>query len=384
MKKKIAVLLSLIVLLIVSVFAFAEPLRVLSAYVKFPSVIVPTITHKAIDAVSSIDRILNAKISVDFGSYTNAKATAKIKYFVNGDQSTMEQEPQGEGITIHNNEEFFIELPEFLQTNTNVDYQIVVDFRDDQGTLIKTVAFPSETEYQHTDFVDSVTKDIVATAGDIVKFDSGNQQYGSTTLDISAGALASNATIIITQIPIDTFNRSTSAEQLAAIYKIYSIPENVEIQAPIKADFYYGTKPVSTKFVLKYKKEETDEWQNIVITKTDLQNKIISSNIDKFGYYGIFEKTKQEDNDYRPKKRVVVKGRDVFKFNGLQDGDSVKIYTTNGKKIAELTAGETSEGFVWKGRQGTNNSGDWAKSGIYVYQIKVNGKVISGTIVFVW
>ena len=95
-------------------------------------------------------------------------------------------------------------------------------------------------------------------------------------------------------------------------------------------------------------------------------------------------------DDYRPSKRVRVKSRigtnGGFKFNNLVDGDVVKIYTVNGQKIAELTAGETSEGFEWKGRKGTNNSGDWAKSGIYVYQIKLKeqGKIISGTIVLAY
>ena len=100
--------------------------------------------------------------------------------------------------------------------------------------------------------------------------------------------------------------------------------------------------------------------------------------------------TEPSDNDYRPAKRARIKSRigtyGGFKFNNLVDGDVVKIYNVNGQKVAELTAGETSEGFEWKGRKGTNNSGDWAKSGIYIYQIKLKekSKVISGTIAFVW
>jgi hypothetical protein len=384
MNKKIAGLLSLIVLLIVSVYIYAaEPLRVLSAHVKFPSVIVPTITHTAIDTVSSVDRILNAKISVDFGSYTDATATAKIKYFVNGDQSTITQEPQGEGIPIRNNEEFFIQLPDFLQTATSTDYQIVVDFRDGQGTIIKTVVFPSETDFQSAILTDTVTKDVVTATGDTVTFNSGNQKYSSTKLEIAPNVLSANAQIIIKQLPVET----SSPDQMAALYKVYSIPENIEIQAPITATFYYGTKTEATDFVLKYKQTETDSWKNITVSGTDLRNKTVMAYISNFGYYGIFEKSKQEDTDYRPKNRVRIKSRistyGGFKFNNLKEGDSVKIYTVTGKKIAELTAGD-SEGFEWKGRKGTNNSGDWVESGTYIYQIKVKGKVISGTIAFVW
>lgn len=95
------------------------------------------------------------------------------------------------------------------------------------------------------------------------------------------------------------------------------------------------------------------------------------------------------DEGYRPEKRVRVKSRisnyGGFKFKNLQDGDVVKIYSVNGKKVAELNAG-TADGFEWLGKEGTNNSGDWAKSGIYIYQIKLKkeSKIISGTVSFVW
>ena len=376
MKKKIAGLLSLIVLLGVSVYLYAaEPLKVLSAYVKFGGVILPTITHTAIETVSSIDKILNAKISVDFGDYSDSTATARIDYSVDG--GSVEQEPPGEGITIKNNEEFFIQLPDFLESNTNIDYQIVIDFRDDQGTIIKTVTFPSGTETQHAELTDTVTKDVTASAGGVVEFGSGNQQYESSKLEIAPNSLSSDAQIIIKQLPIEDYISST--EQMAALYQVYSIPDNIEILSPIKATFYYGLNPTSKKFVLKYKKQDSDNWKDISISNTDLQNKTVMAYISSLGYYGIFEKVKEEDKSYRPKKRVVVKGRDVFRFNGLQQGDSVKIYTTGGKKIREISSGD-ADGFKWDGKK---DNGDYAASGIYVYQIKVKGKLISGTIVFV-
>ncbi|MBR3654976.1 MAG: hypothetical protein IKN62_06065 [Elusimicrobia bacterium] len=385
MKKRIAGLLSLIVLLGVSVYLYAaEPLRVLSAFASFGGVILPKITHTAIETVSSIDKILNAKISVDFGSYSNANATARIDYSVDG--GSVEQEPPGEGITIKNNEEFFIQLPTFLESSTNVDYQIVVDFRDEQGTIIKTVTFPSGTQPQHAELTDTITKDVTASVGGVVEFGSGNQQYDSTKLEIAPNSLSTDAQIIIKQLGVEDYISST--EQMAALYQVYSIPANIEILSPIKATFYYGVNPTSTDFVLKYKQNDSDSWSSIPITKTDLQNKTVIANISSLGYYGIFEKAKEEDKSYRPKNRVRVKSRistyGGFMFKGLKDGDVVKIYTISGKKVAELTVGN-ADGFEWKGRKGTNNSGDWASSGTYVYQIKLKGgKVISGTIAFVW
>lgn len=90
-------------------------------------------------------------------------------------------------------------------------------------------------------------------------------------------------------------------------------------------------------------------------------------------------------DDCKPTRRTIVKGRigvkyPGFEFKNMKEGDVLKIYNVNGKKIREITSG-TSDGFVWDGK---NDSGDWAKSGIYIYQIKVDGKLISGTIAFVY
>lgn len=90
-------------------------------------------------------------------------------------------------------------------------------------------------------------------------------------------------------------------------------------------------------------------------------------------------------DDCKPTRRTIVKSRigvkyPGFEFKNMKEGDVLKIYNVNGKKIREITSG-TAEGFVWDGR---NDSGDWAKSGIYIYQLKVDGKLVSGTIAFVY
>jgi hypothetical protein len=90
-------------------------------------------------------------------------------------------------------------------------------------------------------------------------------------------------------------------------------------------------------------------------------------------------------DDCKPVRRTIVKGRigskyPGFEFKNMKEGDVLKIYNVNGKKIREINSG-TAEGFVWDGR---DDSGDWAKSGIYIYQLKVDGKLINGTIAFVY
>ena len=81
MIKKVSIaILSLIVLFGVYVCTFASPINIVkSAFAKFPAVIAK-IVHDEITAVSAIDRLLNAKISVDFTGYKSA--TAKLVYYL--------------------------------------------------------------------------------------------------------------------------------------------------------------------------------------------------------------------------------------------------------------------------------------------------------------
>ena len=109
----------------------------------------------------------------------------------------------------------------------------------------------------------------------------------------------------------------------------------------------------------------------------------------KAGQYIVFASSDLAGKDHRPVRRTIVKGRigqnyPGFEFPNLKEGDVLKIFNVNGKKIREISYGNNmDDNFVWDGR---NDSGDWAKSGIYIYQIKVKetGKLVSGTIVFVY
>ena len=139
-------------------------------------------------------------------------------------------------------------------------------------------------------------------------------------------------------------------------------------------------------FTLKTGTELSSITEKVPVTSVNLSDKIVSAKINKAGYYALFTDVKLLDNDYRPAKRVIVKARaqnrgDVFAFNYLKDGDTVKIYNVNGKKVREIKSG-TDEGFNWDGK---DDNGHYVESGTYIYQIKVSGKskLISGTIAFV-
>jgi flagellar hook assembly protein FlgD len=68
------------------------------------------------------------------------------------------------------------------------------------------------------------------------------------------------------------------------------------------------------------------------------------------------------------------------RFNNLKDGDSVAIYNLKGKLIKKLVP-KSMEAFVeW---DGTSDKGGYVESGSYIYQVKADGKIISGSLAFV-
>ena len=121
---------------------------------------------------------------------------------------------------------------------------------------------------------------------------------------------------------------------------------------------------------------------NLSVNKT---HQVYSFSALDLGYYRVLENIDLTDSSYRPENRIVIKGKigeryPGFEFKYLKEGDSITIYDLKGKKIRKIAASGT-ELDVWDGKK---DNGDWAKSGIYIYQLKHDGKLVSGTIVFVY
>jgi len=375
--KIICLLSSLVIVIFAAVFSYAADYKVFSAEIVFSSVTPASITHSAITTVSSINGILKAKAYVDFGS-NNLSAVADLRYYVNGQSLNISTVSKG---AINHRTEFYIATPKLNSSDTSVSYQLKITLQDSSGST-SYLYWPSSSTYQSVNIVNSSSNVVTASGGGTVKFESGNQQYGDTEIVFSSGTFATDQTITITELTLPSMSPSysggVSTSQMVALYSV--TPLGITLGAPARATFYYGTETSATRFELM-RSDDQITWEKVSNVTTDLTNKTVSADITKTGYYAIYVSGSLSDNDYRPAKRVVVQGRDVFKFNNLSDGDSVKIYNVNGKRIREIKSGD-AEGFKWDGRR---DSGSYAESGTYIYQIKVKdkGKLISGTIAFV-
>lgn len=378
MNKKIVKLISSVfILLFAAALSYAADYYTFTAEVTFSTVTPASITHSSITSVSSINGVLKTKASVDFGD--NISATADLLYYLNGQTLNVSTVSKG---PISHKTDFYISTPQVSETDTSISYQLKITLQNNSGTT-SYLYWPSSSTYQTADIVSYSSGVVTASGGGTITFESGNQQYGNTKIVFSSGAFSTDQTITITELTLPSLSPSLSgsvsgASQMVALYSV--TPLGLTLGSPARATFYYGTETTATKFELK-RSDDQITWETVSGITTDLSSKTISADITKTGYYAIYTSSNLSDNDYRPAKRVVVQGRAVFKFNNLSEGDSVKIYNINGKRIKEIKSGD-AEGFKWDGRK---DNGSYAESGTYIYQIKVKekGKLISGTIAFV-
>ena len=371
--------------------------KTITAVVEFPASV---IKHTPITNVSENSRYFNAKINVDFGCYT--AADAKILYYLNGSSSTIKEKIKN---SIPNKQDFFIDLPQFSEADTSVDYQIEVTFkiRDEEMKMFYPVDAENNPYYIHAVIASSSTVVINGNTGGTIEVGTGDQSQGTSSVEVTPGSYDGNHEVTFEELDPSLFG--FSAPRLApskAALKVmgtspvkaygYAVDGNYDLalSSPSVVTIAYDGMKSGDNFILRRRPAVTssaDNDEDIEIAKVDYANKKVVANVNKTGYYLLFLATEHATKDFRPTRRVIVKARidqnagGGFWFKYLTEGDSVKIYNVNGKKVRTITSG-SADGFVWDCK---NDSGQYVESGTYIYQIKVKdrSKVISGTIAFV-
>lgn len=273
---------------------------------------------------------------------------------------------------------------EINQNSGNISYQFSASGQIGSISLSTTTALYVTT-------VTAVASQSVDPSNPVpVVLESGDQTAGNTLIVFVNDSFPGTQNIIITQLDpanppasgVDFgANRASETDYFVALYLIE--PEGLEVSPKATLTLYFGDANPS-KLFMKYKDPDTGKWititDNVVI---DATMKTISARIGRLGYYAISTQGSMPDTDYRPVKRVVIMSQSTFKFENMNDGDKLKIFNINGKKVREITTrGTYPSGFEWDGRK---DDGGWAESGTYIYQLNIQGKdkLISGTIAFV-
>lgn len=272
---------------------------------------------------------------------------------------------------------------EINQNSGNISYQFTASGQIGSISLSTTTALYVTT-------VTAVSSQSVDPLNPVpVVLESGDQTAGNTSIVFVNGSFTGTQNITITQLdPANPpasgadfgANKASETDYFVALYLIE--PEGLEVSPKATLTLYFGDANPS-KLFMKFR-ESNGKWvtitDNVVI---DATMKTISARIGKLGYYAVSTQGSMPDTDYRPVKRVVIMNQSTFKFENMNDGDKLKIFNINGKKVREITTrGTYPSGFEWDGRK---DDGGWAESGTYIYQLSIQGKdkLISGTIAFV-
>ena len=362
-------------------------IKQISSRIEF-SFVEPKVDHEKIDTVFA-NGILNAKVEAIFGDATYADAFLEYKI----DSGEVREVPKED---VSDGSPFYIGIPkgEITKDNSTIDYRIKVLFKSDEGDF--TIYAPTgadETNFVTATVINKIESQINgASGGEITAFcgDQSKGDEGTVIVTVPAGAYSGDHKVIVNFID-DSNNVSPSSsisEEKENVISTVSV--DVEGVSSISQSIQVENLPLqvetqANKFIMQY--QNGSEWETAETANLNLDkvNQVFSFAVDNLGYYRVLESITLTNSSYRPVNRIIIKGKigeryPGFEFKYLKEGDSVTIYNLKGKKIRKITSG-TADAFVWDGKK---DNGDWAKSGIYVYQIKVDGKLVSGTIVFVY
>ena len=354
----------------------------------------PKMVHSAIPTVLA-NGILKAKVITYFGIASNGEISLEYKL---DDGEVIEI--KGENIK----KESYIGTPEGTITKDNdyVYYRIKGVFKipgqEDVVLYEPADAGASSTTFATTTIIKKIEKEINGDSGGTISVFAGDQSKGdkgTVVVNVSSGAYSGNHNVVVDfldESSIDQGSASSKTRENVISNVFVDVEGGVsEIASSIQIkNLPLQNKTKANKFLMQY--QNGTEWDKVIKPNlsVDKSDRIYSFSAAKLGHYRVLESIILSNSSYRPENRIVVKAKvgssyPGFEFKYLNEGDVVKIYNLKGKKIAELKSG-TSDGFIWKGKKGTDNSGDWAESGTYIYQIKLKdgGNIISGTIAFVW
>lgn len=350
----------------------------------------PIVEHDKIETVFA-NGILNARIFANYGQASSGKTVLEYK-IDSGEVVEVSKE------SIPNRKEFYLGTPEgaITKDNTSIDYRIKTTFKvGEEDYVVYQPEGASETDFVTANVISKIEKENVdGDSGDTISVFCGDQSKGdegTAIVSIPAGAYSGQHNVVVNFLEESSTDSSSKAKKNVISTVSVDVDDVTEINSPIQIkNLPLQTKTTANKFSMQY--QEGADWDDVTSSNlsVDKANQVFSFSAEDLGFYRVLESLSLSDSTYRPKNRIVVKARvgnayPGFEFKYLKEGDTVKIYNLKGKKVAEIKSG-TSDGFVWKGKKGTDNDGDWAESGTYIYQIKLKdgGDVISGTIAFVW
>ncbi|MDR1942027.1 MAG: hypothetical protein LBQ47_06850 [Endomicrobium sp.] len=335
----------------------------------------PTIAHVPILRISNIDRRL-----VAVGSFSdvarpshNLSVTMDIEYYFNGDPSVISthsvilagnsfQSNADEASTLMN-------IPDGINT---VHYRILAIYNKDQDRI----KYHTHTKDWITATVVASTNGVIGSSGGSLVLQNGDQRYGDTKISAAPGVLPADASFSISEI-------DKTSEDSDDILKIYGITLSDSLDKNYVITLFGDGS--ANDYKVGYRSSLGDEWKDFNPVKNADGTYSVYWDSSLYGplapnnYFALKEPGARTAGNHRPVNRAFMPGGSVA-FQNLIDGDSVTIYNLRGKQVRKLTNVSADGAIRWDGK---NNNGDYVETGSYIYQIRVNGKIVSGSLAFV-
>lgn len=203
---------------------------------------------------------------------------------------------------------------------------------------------------------------------------------GITNVFIPAGAVDANITVTISAANInDTAavpNASLPATRTRPLSAYEFGPDGTVFRKPVSLVLMYPQTAGIDEDTLKVFWWDGFVWSYVGGT-VDSANNTVSAEVMHFSKYAVLPSGALSVDDYRPKRKIITPYRvdgwnDYIQFDGMSGVFEIKIYDITGKKVRTINNIPLWNGF--------DDDGNIVESGVYIYQFKAAGKLISGTV----
>lgn len=282
---------------------------------------------------------------------------------------------------------FAFEIDRSSVTEGFLQYRILAERLDSNGTVIGGTFFPSLEPYVNLN-VAANASEVLGVNGGRIALQDGNPEDGESALDVPAGILGAPTTVSFDEVPL---NSPLIPPGLLNPVNVYFLSADAAFNGLMQLtllypDFTYPFGrdgivdgmgiPVANLSIVAW---DGFSWRPIG-GQGNFRSNTLKIRLGKLGFVAIMAGGPLAPEDRRPPQKIITPNGDGhndtadFNIGGLADNVKVEIFDITNHRIRTIYGSTT---LSWDGR---DENGKVVESGVYIYQYEADGKRISGVI----